>query len=93
MDGIKRDSALDKMQEKQPLSASGTPMHPHFQQSALGRAELALQYFPFVQPMSAWRKLQQLLADEPSLRHLATLRRRTFLPTEVNKIYQVLGRP
>ena len=81
------------MQEKQPFSASGTPTNTHLHQSALGRTELAQQYFPFVQSPSAWRKLRQLLADEPSLSHLATLRRRTFLPTEVNKIYLVLWRP
>ena len=58
-----------------------------------GRAELALKYFPHIQPQSAWLKLKTLLLEDPALCHLATLRRRTFLPAEVNKIYQSLGQP
>ena len=59
----------------------------------MGRTELALRYFPYIQPQSAWQKLRSLLADDPTLQHLTTLKRRTFLPAEVNKIYQVLGQP
>ena len=59
----------------------------------MGRAELAQKYFPFIQPQSAWLKLKSLLADEPELEHLARLKRRTFLPAEVAKIYGSLGRP
>lgn len=62
-------------------------------QSSCGRAELAQQYFPYIQPQSAWLKLKSLLLDDPALAHLARLRRRTFLPVEVNMIYQHLGRP
>jgi hypothetical protein len=58
-----------------------------------GRAELAQKYFPFIQPQSAWLKLKSLLAEDPDLAHLAQLKRRTFLPAEVNIIYQRLGRP
>ena len=59
----------------------------------MGRAELAQKYFPFIQPQSARLKLKSLLAEDPDLAHLAQLKRRTFLLTEVNKIYQSLGRP
>ena len=60
---------------------------------SMGRAELAQRYFPFIQPQSAWIKLKSLLLEDPDLAHLATLKRRTFLPAEVNKIYQSLGQP
>ena len=59
----------------------------------MGRTELAARYFPFIQPQSAWQKLRGLLADDPDLAPLATLRRRTFLPAEVAKIYASLGHP
>ena len=59
----------------------------------VGRTELAQRYFPFIQPKSAWEKLRALLAEDPALSHLARLRRRTFLPAEVNIIYQHLGQP
>ena len=58
-----------------------------------GRAELAQQYFPFIQPQSAWLKLKALLNEDPALCHLTKLKRRTFLPSEVNIIYQHLGQP
>ncbi len=61
--------------------------------STLGRMELAQLYFPYIQPHSAWKKLRSLLADDPATRHLIGLRRRTFLPSEVNIIYQHLGHP
>ena len=60
---------------------------------AMGRAELAQQYFPFIQPQSAWLKLKALLNEDPVLCHLTKLKRRTFLPSEVNIIYQHLGQP
>ena len=60
---------------------------------SVGRAELAARYFPFIQPQSAWQKLRSLLAEDPDLEYLARLSRRTFLPVEVNKIYQHLGQP
>jgi hypothetical protein len=59
----------------------------------LGRTELAQLYFPYILPKSAWEKLRALLAEDPALSHLARLRRRTFLPAEVNIIYQHLGQP
>ena len=61
--------------------------------NTLGRTELATHYFPYIQPQTAWQKLRSLLAADPALAHLAALRRRTFLPAEVNIIYQYLGRP
>ena len=60
---------------------------------SMGRAELAQRYFPYIQPQSAWLKLKSLLLEDPALTHLAHLNRRTFLPAEVNKIYQLLGQP
>ena len=60
---------------------------------SLGRAELALKYFPYIQPQSAWLKLKSLLLEDPALAHLSKLKRRTFLPAEVNIIYQHLGQP
>ena len=59
----------------------------------MGRTQLAQMYFPFIQPKSAWEKLRSLLLENPDLAHLAALRRRTFLPAEVNIIYQHLGQP
>ena len=58
-----------------------------------GRTQLAQMYFPFIQPKSAWEKLRLLLQEDPDLAFLATLRCRTFLPAEVNIIYQHLGQP
>ena len=59
----------------------------------MGRTELALRYFPYIQPQSAWQKLRSLLADDPDLAPLTQLKRRTFLPAEVAKIYASLGIP
>ena len=61
--------------------------------TSLGRAELAQKYFPFIQPQSAWLKLQSLLAEDPCLAPLTKLKRRTFLPSEVANIYASLGHP
>ena len=60
---------------------------------SMGRTELAQRYFPYIQPRSAWLKLKSLLSEDPTLSHLTKLRRRTFLPAEVNIIYQHLGQP
>ena len=60
---------------------------------SIGRSELAQRYFPYVQPMSAWLKLKALLLENPDLAPLTQLKRRTFSPAEVNKIYQALGQP
>ncbi len=59
----------------------------------MGRSELAQRYFPNVQPMSAWLKLRALLLENPDLAPLTQLKRRTFSPAEVNKIYQTIGQP
>ena len=61
--------------------------------TSLGRAELAQKYFPFIQPQSAWLKLKSLMAEDPCLAPLTRLKRRTFLPSEVAKIYASLGHP
>ena len=58
-----------------------------------GRSELAQQYFPQISPMSAWRKFQEWLILNPSLRSLASVTRRTFTPAEVQLIYNELGEP
>jgi hypothetical protein len=60
---------------------------------SFGRTELATHYFPNIQPMSAWLKLKALLMENPDLASLSQLKRRSFLPCEVNKIYQALGQP
>ena len=62
-------------------------------QCSMGRTELATHYFPYIQPQTAWQKLRSLLAEDPALEHLARLKRRTFLPAEVNIIYHHLGQP
>ena len=62
-------------------------------QSSMGRMELAQCYFPYIQPRSAWLKFKTLLLEDPDLSGFATQRRRTYLPCEVNIIYQHLGRP
>ena len=59
----------------------------------MGRTQLAQMYFPYVLPQTAWQKLRSLLNEDPDLAHLAKLKRRTFLPAEVNIIYQHLGQP
>lgn len=59
----------------------------------IGRTELAALYFPYIQPHTAWQKLRGLLAEDPELAPLTKLKRRTFLPVEVNKIYHSLGQP
>ena len=59
----------------------------------IGRMELAQLYFPYILPHSAWQKFRALLLDDPALQHLVFLRRRSFLPAEVNIIYQHLGHP
>jgi hypothetical protein len=59
----------------------------------MGRTQLAQMYFPYVLPQTAWQKLRSLLSEDPDLAPLASLRRRTFLPAEVNIIYQHLGQP
>ena len=61
--------------------------------NSMGRTQLAQRYFPYIQPQTAWQKLRSLLAAEPDLVHLTKLKRRTFLPAEVNIIYQHLGQP
>jgi hypothetical protein len=77
------------MQSNHELSIINDPLSV----SSIGRTELAMRYFPNIQPQSAWQKLRSLLADDPALAPLATLRRHTFLPAEVAKIYASLGYP
>ena len=60
---------------------------------SFGRMELAQLYFPYILPRSAWQKLKALLEEDPALQHLVSLKRRSFLPVEVNIIYQHLGHP
>ena len=62
-------------------------------QPSMGRMELAQAYFPFIQPRSAWLKFRSLLEDYPELSGFAKQKRRTYLPSEVNIIYQHLGQP
>ena len=76
-----------------PLATKGTQELSIINSQSLGRTQLAQMYFPYIQPRSAWLKLKSLLSEEPDLEHLTRLRRRTFLPAEVNIIYQHLGQP
>ncbi len=62
-------------------------------QTSFGRMELAQAYFPYLQPRAAWHKFRALMLDYPELSGYATQKRRTFLPSEVNIIYQTLGHP
>ncbi len=84
--------------QKSPNTNSGFESNHKVQSSklnvqSLGRTQLAQMYFPYIQPKSAWEKLRSLLQEDPDLAHLTKLRRRTFLPAEVNIIYQHLGQP
>ena len=81
------NSHSNTVQPARPSSPSGRSG------GAYGRTELATRYFPYIQPQTAWQKLRSLLASDPALAYLAALRRRTFLPAEVNIIYQHLGQP
>ena len=76
-----------------PLATNGTQESSQLKVQSIGRSELAQRYFPYVQPMSAWLKLKALLMENPDLAPLTQLKRRTFSPAEVNKIYQSLGQP
>ena len=62
-------------------------------QPSMGRMELAQAYFPAILPRSAWLKFRSLLEEYPELSGLAHQKRRTYLPAEVNIIYQHLGQP
>lgn len=65
---------------------------------AYGRTELALRYFPGNTPQAAYRKLQYCIDLYPGLRqqleekgyspHL-----RTFLPAQVQLIFDAIGAP
>ena len=59
----------------------------------MGRMELAQLYFPYILPRSAWQKFKTLLEEDGDLKRLLSTKRRTFLPSEVNIIYQRLGHP
>ena len=85
---------MQQTDSQNPLSAR--PSSPSGRSGgvpSLGRTELAALYFPYIQPQTAWQKLRGLLAEDPALAPLAALRRRTFLPAEVAKIYASLGHP
>ena len=58
-----------------------------------GRMELAQIYFPHICGRAAWRKLKDIMIDDPELSSLLTSGRRTFLPIEVDRIFKVCGRP
>jgi len=58
-----------------------------------GRMELAQRYFPAITPRAAWRKLKDLLLEDPATAPLASLSRRTFLPVEVDTIFTTWGKP
>ena len=74
-------------------SSNLKPQISNFKPQTLGRTQLAQMYFPNIQPMSAWLKLKSLLSEDPDLAPLSQLKRRSFLPAEVAKIYESLGHP
>ena len=76
-----------------PLATKGTQELSILNSQSLGRTQLAQMYFPYIMPKSAWEKLRSLLLEDPDLAYLTKLKRRTFLPAEVNIIYQHLGQP
>ena len=57
------------------------------------RTELAMLYFPEIQPRSAWQKLRHWICINPQLCRLDQTGRRTFSPAEVTLIFDVLGEP
>ena len=59
----------------------------------LGRMDLARLYFPHICAKSAWRKLKDLMEDDPELRPLLYTGRRTFMPNELERIFAALGKP
>ncbi len=75
-------------------------MYKHFAFTVrtYGRTELAQLYYPNVCADTAWRKLKQLIAEQPALadalrRAGYTAKRRTFTPHQVELITQSLGSP
>ena len=78
---------------QKPQISNLKPQTSNLKPQALGRTQLAQMYFPYIQPQSAWLKLKALLLENPDLAPLTQLKRRTFLPAEVNKIYQSLRQP
>ncbi len=63
-----------------------------------GRMELAQQYFPYMVPRSAFRKLKQWIDLYPNLNEqLADLgytpHQRTYTPAQVKLIVEALGEP
>ena len=69
-----------------------------FKYRTYGRMELAQQYFPYMVPRSAFRKLMQWIDLFPNLNmHLSELgyvpHQRTFTPAQVRLIVEALGEP
>ena len=58
-----------------------------------GRMELAQLYFPHICGRAAWRKLKDIMTDDPTLSPLLNTGRSTFLPIEVSRIFKAYGRP
>ena len=64
-----------------------------------GRTELAMLYFPHIEPGSAWRKLKNWIDGYPALAdrlrktgysHSTT---RCFTPNQVSVIFEFIGEP
>jgi len=55
--------------------------------------ELAQMYFPAIAPRSAWRRMKDLLTENPSTAELALRTRRVFMPAEVSLIFNTFGEP
>ena len=70
----------------------------NFEIRTYGRTELALCYFPDLNPQVAYRKLQYWLASSPRLREQlegvgSGLSCRTYMPAQVQLIVGAIGEP
>lgn len=59
----------------------------------IGRMELAQIYFPHICAKSAWRKLKDLMEENPEIQPLLYTGHRTFMPNELERIFAALGKP
>lgn len=64
-----------------------------FKIKSYGRTELAQLYAPDLTSDAACRKLKRWIKGNPQLRHLWRQDVRSFLPSEVALIVNVLGEP
>jgi len=78
---------VQQQQDTMTTTPTATPLRSY------GRMELAQLYFPNICGRAAWRKFKDFVADDPALSPLLATGHRTFMPAEVDRIFQALGRP